>query len=186
MSDTTTLHLSIVWRLDSLKGTPYRYVLIKIALADMCHTARVGVFRICDHFYAFYMVAGELGVRITLLAASYISYHIFLIAGVQKYLAIFKPISNQSSIISWRLPAVFISVWLYVVVICASFSAIDILYDSPSWFIPLQSFILTIIPNFTSSCPLINIYGAMKRRTREKTQCGIRVYNGVLKMKRRR
>ena len=169
-----TFHLSIVWRLESLKGTPYRYVLINIALADMCHTARVSVFRICDHFYAFYMVAGEPRVRITLrsvlLAASYISYHIFLIASVQKYLAICKPISYQSSIISRRLPAVFVAVWLYVAVICTSFSTIDILYGSPSWLIFLQRAILTIFPNLISSCLLIKVYKAMKRRSREKTR----------------
>ena len=171
-------HLSIILRLESLKGTSYRYVLINIALADMCHTARVSVSRICDHIYTFYMVAGELGVRIALrsvlLAATGISYHIFLIASVQKYLAICKPINYQSSIISRRLPAVFAVVWLYVVVMCTSFSAIDILYNMPLWFIHLPSVILTITPNLISSCLLIKVYKAMNRRSREKTRHGMK------------
>ena len=171
-------HLSIILRLESLKGTSYRYVLINIALADMCHTARVSVSRICDHIYTFYMVAGELGVRIALrsvlLAATGISYHIFLIASVQKYLAICKPINYQSSIISRRLPAVFAVVWLYVVVMCTSFSAIDILYNMPLWFIQLPSVILTITPNLISSCLLIKVYKAMNRRSREKTRHGMK------------
>ena len=171
-------HLSIILRLGSLRGTPYRYVLINIALADMCYTARVSVSRMCDHLYGFYMMAGELGVRIALtsvlLAASCIDYHIFLIASVQKYLAICKPIKYQSSIICRRLSAVFVAVWLYVLAICPSFSAIDILYNVPLWFIHVQSVILTITPNLISSFLLIKVYRAMNKRSREKTQHGMK------------
>ena len=171
-------HLSIISRLEYLKGTPYRHVLINIALADMCHTARASVFYICNPFFTFHMVAGELGVRIALrsvvLAASYISYHIFLIASVQKYLAICKPISYQSSIICRRLSAVFAAVWLYVVVISTSFSAIDARYNLLWWIICLRAAILAIIPNLISGCLLIIVYKAMKRRSREKTRRGMK------------
>ena len=96
-------HLSVITCLESLKGTQYRTILINISLADMTNTLIVAVFNSCYDFfiYNFNPVTAEPALRIPInmlmLSANDMDHHVFLVARIQKYLAICKPISYQSS-----------------------------------------------------------------------------------------
>ena len=96
-------HLSVIIRLESVKGMQYRTILINVSPADMTNTLIVAVFNSCYDFfiYNFNPVTAEPALRIPInmlmLSANDMDHHVFLVARIQKYLAICKPISYQSS-----------------------------------------------------------------------------------------
>ena len=111
-------HLSVIASLESLKGTRYRYILINISLSDMANTLVVAAFYSCYDFFLHNYVAGEPALRIpisTMMASvNYISYYVFLVVSILKYLAICRPISYRSSSFIKRLPVAFALGRMYV------------------------------------------------------------------------
>ena len=167
-------HLSVITRLESLKGTQYRTILINISLADMTNTLIVAIFNSCDDFfiYHFNYVAAEPALRIPIntlmLFANYIGYHVFMVASIQKYLAICKPISYQLSPFVKRLPVVFAIAWIYVLLLNLLFPVMEILapvlWSQTEEIRMIQTVLLSIPPNLLTGVLLIKVYRAMKVR----------------------
>ena len=169
-------HLSVITRLESLKGTRYRHILINISLADMANTLIVTVFHSCYDFFLFNYVAGEPALRLPINSlmnsTNYISYYVFLVASIQKYLAICRPINYQSSFFVKRLPIAFVLAWIYVFSINISFSSFETLSSFP-WakteeFGIAKMVFLSVPPNVITGVLLIAVYRAMMLRNRAK------------------
>mgnify|MGYP001794085694 CR=1 FL=1 len=165
-------HLSVITRLESLKGMQYRTILINISLADMTNTLIVGVFHSCYDFFFYNFAAGEpvlkIPINVMMASANYIGYYVFLVASVQKYLAICRPISYQSSSLIKRLPIAFVVAWMYVFVVTFSLAVTEDLF---SWS-EMEGFridrmvLLSIPPNLITGVLLAKVYRAMKAQKR--------------------
>lgn len=176
------LHLAVLSRLESLKGTKYRCILINISLADTVHVFSVAYMHMCFETSPLALKGGELNFRILITVVTtvgdHISYYVFLVASVEKYLAICKPYSYQSSIIVRRLPAVFAVAWLFVSIISTCVAIMN--QSSPFWtrnwqFTVLQVMILAVAPNVVSATLLINVG---KELNRMKNQSAFVADNG--------
>ena len=149
------LHLFVLSRLQSLKGTKYRYILYNISCADIVNTISVAYMYSCyDTHFVIYM-AGELSIRIPvnvlMSLGNYIAFFVFMVASTEKYLAICKPYSYQSSIIVKRLPVVFAMAWLFVL-IASTLSIIAVTHSTAAWvrgwqWTVLMLTILAVAPN---------------------------------------
>ena len=163
-------HLVVITRLGSLKGTQYRTMLINISLADLANTLMVAVLYPCYDFFIFNLVAGEPAMKILISmvinSANCIGFHVFLVASIQKYLAICKPIRYQSSPFVRRLPVVFALAWIYVLLINAAFALLEtlspFLWTRAEGFRISQIVFLSVPPNLITSVLLIKIYRAIK------------------------
>ena len=168
---TNTFHLGILSRLKTLKGTQYRCVLINIALADILHNVIMAASYSCHKVVLITFVYGEPELRILLttlvLTSNYISFHVFAMASMEKYLAICKPFSYGSFVIVRRLPVNFVIVWLYVISI-STVSAFIVGLD----LIPgvrniemtvLWTSVLAVAPSLLSGTLLIKAYGELRR-----------------------
>ena len=169
-------HLSVITRLETLKGTQYRIILINISLADMANTLIVAVFDSCYNFFLFNFnhVAAEpapsIPINLFMASSNYIGYYVFLVASIQKYLAICKPISYQSSSFVKRLPVVFALAWIYVLLLNLAFPVMETLAPFlRSWtgeIRMIQTVLISIPPNLLTAVLLIKVYRAMKVRKR--------------------
>ena len=92
-----SFHLCTVSRLETLKGTKYRCILINVILADITNTIGMAIFYSCNEFILVNYMRGapELRIPISMMMfiSNYISFHVFLVASIEKYLAICKPFS---------------------------------------------------------------------------------------------
>ena len=77
-------HLSVITRLESLKGTRYCTILINISLADMIKTLIVGIFHSFYDFFFYNFTAGYHSHNTITVSANYASYHVLLVASIQK------------------------------------------------------------------------------------------------------
>ena len=169
-------HLSVATRLESLKGMQYRTILINISLADMTNTLSMAVFNSCYDFFLFNFnyVAAEpaLGITINTLMSftNYIGYHVFLVASIQKYLAICRPMSYQSSPFVKRLPIVFALAWIYVLLLNLVFPVMEtlapFLWPWTEEIRMVQTVLLSIPPNLLTALLLVKVHRAMKVRQR--------------------
>ena len=166
-----TFHLGVTSRLGTLKGTPYRCVLINIALADIVHNAAMTAFYICYKSFMINFNRGELELRIPLkiimFLRNFICYHVFALASMEKYLGICKPFNYESSVIVRRLPVNFVIVWLYVFSLSTVFAFIKIPELIP-WMnsmesTVLQTTVMAVGPNLLSGILLIKVYKELKR-----------------------
>ena len=166
-----SLHLCIISQLETLKGTQYRCVFINVALADIVNTVITAVFFTCYDFFTFNYAFGEPELRIPLiivvLLSNYTSFHVFLVASVEKYLAICKPFSYESSIFVTKLPKVFAIVWLYIFTFGVVTTVIEVLFPVP-WLSDLgmvifRTTISAAAPNLLSGILLIKVYVELKR-----------------------
>ena len=165
------LHLWIISRLRTLKGTPYRCVLINLALADIVHNVYMATFYSCYKFFIINFSRGEPELRIPITMAmfirNYISFHVFALASMEKYLAICKPFSYKSSVIVRRLSVNFFIVWLYVVSPSTGFAIVEAL-DLIPWMTNvrmtvLRTSVLAIAPSLLSGTLLIKVYQELRR-----------------------
>ena len=169
-------HLSVITRLETLKGTQYRTILINISLADLVNTLMVAVLYPCYDFSLFTILAGKPAMKIVINVvvntANYIGYHIFLVASIQKYLAICRPTTYQSSPFVKRLPLVFAMAWIYVFLANTLFSLMKtlspLLWLQSAHFRIVQIGFFSIPPNLITSILLIKVYRAMKVRKRKR------------------
>ena len=169
-------HLSIVSSLEPLKQTQYRCVLINVSMADIVNVISVATFYSCYRFFIFQFVAGEPFLRIHIYFqisfGNYISYHVFVVASVQKYLAICRPLRYQSHCLIRRMPAVFAMTWLYVFLLNLLSSLSASLCPFP-WvqsleFLMLRLVLFAVIPNLISIVLLTKVYREMKRPTNQQ------------------
>ena len=166
-----SFHLCIISRLETLKGTKYRCVLINIVLADITNTMAMALFYSCYDFVLANYMHGEPEVRIpmsvSILISNYISFHVFLVASMEKYLAICKPFSYQSSVLVKWLPLNFVIVWLYVFSLGTIVSLINVLNLIPGMGnlenTVLRTAVFAVAPNLVSSTLLVKVYKEVKR-----------------------
>lgn len=168
-------HLSIISSLKSLKGMRYRCVLINISLADITNVISIGIFYSCYSFFIFNMVKGEpivgIPIDIGVKFSNYISFHVFVVASMQKYLAICRPHKYQSYFIIKRMPAVFALTWLYLLLMTTSFSLMSSLtlfsWVETTEFEMFQLSLISILPNLISIILLTQVYREMKKPTNQ-------------------
>ena len=165
------LHLGIISQLRTLKETPYRCVLINLALADIVNGVCMAAFYGCYKFFVTNFARGEpelrIPIAITLFTRNYISFHVFALASMEKYLAICKPFSYESSVIVRRLPVNFIIVWLYVFSLSTVFAIVEAL-DLIPWMTNLRitvlrTSVIAVAPSLLSGTLLIKVYRQLKR-----------------------
>ena len=103
-----SFHLGIISRLEALRGTKYRCVLITVVLADITKTMGMAIFYRCNEFILLNYMHGVSEVRIPIsvmmFIINYISFHAFLVASMEKYFAICKPFTYQSTVFIRWLP----------------------------------------------------------------------------------
>ena len=166
-----SFHLCIISRLEALKGTKYRCVLINVVLADITNTIGMAIFYSCHEFLLVSYTNGAPELRIPisfmLFISNYISFHVFLVASVEKYLAICKPFSyNSSVLISW-LPLNFVIVWLYIFSLGTIVSLINVLNLIPGLsnleMTVFRTAVFAVAPNLVSGTLLIKVYKELKR-----------------------
>ena len=168
-------HLIVLSRLQSLRGTKYRNILYNISLADIVNTISVASLYSCYDTNLFTFMARELSTRIPLNVfvglGNYIAFFVFMVASAEKYLAICKPYSYQSSIIVRRLPVMFAMAWLFV--LTASIILIIALTQSAApwvrgwqWTV-LSLTIMVIIPNTVTIILLTNVGRELKRMSNQ-------------------
>ena len=159
-------HLFIISRLETLKGTKYRCVLINIALADIVNTSMTAAMFTCYDFFAMNYGHGEPELRIPImimvLLSNYIGFQVFVAASVEKYLAICKPFSYESSTFVRRLPMGFVLLWLYMFSLGVVVSFMETLNIIPwmnsSVMAVLQTTVFAIVPNLVSGTLLVKVY----------------------------
>ena len=166
-----TFHLGIISRLETLKGTRYRCVLINIALADILHNVFMVVSRSCYKIVLITFAYGAPEPRILLASViftcNYTSFHIFALASIEKYLAICKPFSYESSMIVRMLPVNFVIAWLYVISL-SSCTAVILGLDlipaiSNVELTVFRTSVLAIAPSLLSGTLLIKVYRELRR-----------------------
>ena len=164
-------HLWIISRLRALKGTQYRCVLINLALTDIVHNVYIAAFYSCFKFFIINFTLGEpelrIPIAIMLFTRNYICFHVFALASMEKYLAICKPFSYESSAIVRRLPVNFVVAWLYVFSLSTVFAIVEAL-DFIPWMTKvrmtvLRTSVLAIAPSLLSGTLLIKVYRELKR-----------------------
>ena len=166
-----SFHLCIISRLETLKGTKYRCVLINIVLADITNTMAMALFYSCYDFVLANYMHGEPEVRIpvsvSIFISNYISFHVFLVASMEKYLAICKPFSYQSSVLVRWLPLNFVIIWLYIFSLSTILSLINALNLIPGisnlGITVFRTAVFAVAPNVVSGTLLIKVYKEMRR-----------------------
>ena len=157
-------HLFIISQLETLKGTKYRCVLINIALADIVNTSVTAAMFTCYDFFAMNYGHGEPELRIPIMImvvlSNYIGFQVFVVASVEKYLAICKPFGYESSTFIRRLPMHFALVWLYMFSLGAVVSLMETLniMMNNSVMAVLQTMLFAIAPNLLSGTLLVKVY----------------------------
>ena len=166
-----SFHLCIISRLEALRGTKYRCVLINVVLADITNTIGMAIFYSCHEFLLVSYTNGAPELRIPisfmLFISNYISFHVFLVASVEKYLAICKPFSYQSSALIRRLPLNFVIVWLYILSLGTIVSLVNSLNLIPGiGNLEITAFgtaAFAVAPNLVSGTLLVKVYKELKR-----------------------
>ena len=166
-----TFHLWVISQLGTLKGTPYCYVLINITLADILHNVASIIFYSCYEFFIVNLNYGEpelrAPIRIVTLCSHYVGFHVFLLASMEKYLAICTPFSYESSVIIRRLPVNFVLVWLYIFSLSTVLTLTEVLNLTP-WMnsagnVVILTICFAVTPNTLSGTLLIKVYRELKR-----------------------
>lgn len=164
-------HLFIIVRLETLKGTKYRCVLINIALSDMVNTIVTATLFTCYDYFAFIFGYGEpklrIPVMICVILSNYISFQVFVVASTEKFLVICRPFTYQSSALVRRLSLNFVIVRLYMFSLCTIVTLIETL-NVIAWrrtpvMAVLQTVVFAIVPNLLSSTLLIKVYRELRR-----------------------
>ena len=166
-----SFHLFIILRLEALKGTKYRCVLINIALTDIVTSITSAMFYSCHDFFIFNYALGEPELRIPImvmiLPSNYVSFHVFLVASMEKYLAICKPFSYQSSVLVRWLPLSFVIVWLYIFSLGTTVAVINVLNLIPGisnlGMTVFRTAVFAVAPNLVSGTLLVKVYKELKR-----------------------
>ena len=109
-----TFHLIIISRMPSLKGRPYKYILIHITLADMCSAALlIWVYSCLEAFVRVVKLTSKFPIVLNMVSWPIDTSHwIFLVAGIEQYYSICKPLVYESSRFVDKLPLIMILTWV--------------------------------------------------------------------------
>ena len=164
-----SFHLFIILRLEDLIGAKYRCVLINTALTGIITTTTSAIFYTCHDFFMFNFAFGELRIPIVVMTrpSNYISFHAFVVASMEKYLAICKPFSYQSSVFLWWLPLNFVILWLHIFSRGTTVTVTNVLNLIPGMsYLGTTVFwtaVFTVAPNLLCYILLIKAYKDLKR-----------------------
>ena len=166
-----TFHLFILMTLKSLKGVPYRAVLINLTLSDIAISGSMAVFYSCLPYFAFINFLGQSGQRIVLNsvinAANYIGYYVFAIGSVEKYQAICQALTYNTSRFITKLPISFGAAWILVLLVTLVKAVLEVKVQSPyiqtPWF--QVAFLLTfaLTPSLFSARILMKVYNELRK-----------------------
>ena len=136
-----TFHVIIVSRMPSLKGHPYKYILIHITLADMCSAVLlIWVYSCLEAFVRVIMLTSKFPIaQIIINWPIYTSHWIFLVAGIEQYYSICKPLVYESSRFVEKLPLIMILTWVLSFCWIIAHAVAGIMINAstaviPSWF----------------------------------------------------
>ena len=109
-----TFHLIIISRMPSLKGRRYKYILIHITLADMCSAALlIWVYSCLEAFFRVMILTNKFPIALNIVSWPINTNHwIFLVAGIEQYYSICKPLVYESSRFVDKLPVIMILTWV--------------------------------------------------------------------------
>ena len=166
-----SFHLCIISRLETLRGTKYRCVLINVALADITNNIRMVIFYSCSEFFLASYIRGapelRIPISVMMFISNYISFHVFLLASMEKYVAICEPFSYQSSVLVRWLPLNFVIIWLYIFSLSTILSLINALNLIPGisnlGITVFRTAVFAVAPNVVSGTLLIKVYKEMRR-----------------------
>ena len=107
-------HLIIIIRMRKLKGRPYRLILVHITLADIgsslfllaFYSCLPGYYRISRFLYRFPFI------RDVVLWPSYTSHWIFLVAGIEQYYGICRPLLYETANFVQKLSPILVLTWM--------------------------------------------------------------------------
>ena len=171
-------HLLIISRIESLKDSKYRHVLINITLADLAASGTIALFYTCFDYFIYIHVSGEPVKRIPLIIminiGNFVGYYIFVVGSVEKYLAICQPLKYHSSPFIERLPMMFGMAWLLTLVLVIIRACCEVL-TPPQLVSPLMLqlgslLILGLIPSIVSIVLLTRVHLELRKmRNRPET-----------------
>ena len=133
-------HLIIISRMPSLKGHPYKYILIHITLADMCSAAMlIWVYSCLEAFFRVVMVTNKFPIVLNMVSWPINTSHwIFLVAGIEQYYSICMPLVYKSSRFVDKLPVIMILTWVISFCWTIIYVVVGMIVDpstavNPSW-----------------------------------------------------
>ena len=166
-----SFHLCIISHLEASKGTKYRCVLINAVLADNTNTIGIAIFYSCHEFLLASNPpeAPELRIPISImmLISNCISYNVFVVASVEKYVVIHKAFAYQYSVFTRWLSLSFVIVWLYISSLRTIVTVINVLNLIPGMsnlgMTVFRTAVFAVAPNLVSGTLLFKVYKELKR-----------------------
>lgn len=137
------LHICILMRLNILKDRPYRHLLIHITLADLASALSLLIYYSCTRVFRShdYNAAGIphgikfIAVQTSIAWPFYTYYCVFLIASVEQFYAICRPMRYTSSLFIQKISCILKLTWLVVLILfCLQFTLTNIYSTSLSVF----------------------------------------------------
>ena len=164
-------HLFVLMALRSLKGVPYRAVLINLTLSDIAISGSMAIYYSCLPYFGFINFFGQSAQRIVLNSvinlANYIGYYVFAIGSVEKYKAICQALTYNTSKFISNLPISFGAAWILVLLVTLVKAVLEVKVQSPyiqtPWF--QVAFLLTfaLTPSLFSARILVKVYNELRK-----------------------
>ena len=128
-------HLLILARMAALKGRPYKWILVHICVADIGSAlVLIMVYSCLEGFVYVAMLTAEFPFTGYLVHLPiYASNWIFLVAGIEQYYSICKPLAYESSTFVSKLSVILILMWvlsfcwliLHLIIVCFATSSLE-------------------------------------------------------------
>ena len=108
------IHLITIAAMESLKGLPYRWILIHITLADIGSALTLTAAYICLPGFVLIskLTPNTRPLSALIMWPQYMSYWIFLIASIERYYGICRPLLYSASTFTQRLSWILALTWL--------------------------------------------------------------------------
>ena len=107
-------HLVILARMAALKGRPYKWIFVHVCLADIgSGLLLLMVYSCLEGYYYVMMLTAKFPIIYILIALPlYASNWTFLVAGIEQYYSICKPLAYESSTFVSKLSVILILMWV--------------------------------------------------------------------------
>ena len=173
-------HLVVLTALKSLRGVPYRAVLINITLSDIAVSGSMAVFYSCQPYFNFINLLGQSAQRIVLNSvinlANYIGYYLFAIGSVEKYKAICQALTYNTSKFITNLPISFGAAWVLVFLVTIAKAVVEVKVQSPyiqtPWFQVTFLLAFALTPSLFSARILMKVYNELRKMQNRSETAG--------------